>query len=174
MEQVMKPTRNADSAQPALFTAVRWPRAQTPKRETVLNVLETLVQWEEIETALRPHYQADTRKTGRKGYSLKMMVRTFALQLLWDMSDRQAEAAILDSHLMSRFIGSDPWQPRPPSASSLRQFRNLLARIPAADHLDMLDDWLAATIRASLHASGIEFRPGQIRDPVFRRIPNGA
>lgn len=157
---------NTDSTQTALFTSMRWPRAKTPKRADMLAFVEAAIPWGKLEEITRPLYQSDIRKTGRKGYSLRMLLKCYVLQLLWAMSDRQTEAELLDSHAMSRFIGSDPWEPRPPSASVLRQFRILVHGT----------DWprpslyIRQVVADALHEAGVEFRRGEITDPVFRRI----
>ncbi len=164
----MNPIGNTVTAQPALFTSVRWPKASTPKREQILDMINQAVAWSELEEMVRPHYQADIRKTGRKGYSLKMMLRAHTIQQLWLMSDRQLESTLLDSHAMAKFIGTDPWAPRPPSASALRAFRQLLQRFPAPNALDMLDEAVCAKMKSDIGAAGFEYRPGRIEDPVFR------
>lgn len=165
----MKASRNQDSAQPSLFTTIRWPKATVQRRAELLSIVERTVPWDELERAVRPHYQADARKTGRRGYSLRMMLKSYVLQQLWHMSDRQAEAAILDSHELARFIGTDPWAPRPPSATVIRTFRQLLLDTPADNALDMLDDAVNTMIVEGIRSAGLEFRPGRIQDPVFRR-----
>lgn len=166
----MKARCNRDSAQPALFTAIRWPKATIPRRAVLLKLLDAAVDWSALEEIARPLYQADIRHTGRKGYSLAMMLRCFVLQRLWLMSDRQAEAAILDSHAFAAFIGTDPWAPRPPSATAMRTFRALLE----AHEIDVITtaaDLIAQRVKACLRAAGMEYRPGRIEDPVFRRCP---
>ena len=94
----MKPSCKTDSAHPALFTSIRWPKATVPRREQTLAMFDRAVDWKMLEEIARPFYQADVRRTGRKGYSLAMMLRCYALQCLWRMSDRQAEAAIFTAN----------------------------------------------------------------------------
>lgn len=62
----MKACCITDSAQTALFTSIRWPKATTPKRELVLKLVEGAVNWVDLEEVARPYYQADNRRTGRK------------------------------------------------------------------------------------------------------------
>jgi len=165
----MKPSCIKDSAHPALFTAVRWPKASTPKREHLLKLVTDAVDWPALEETTRPYYQADVRRTGRRGYSLSMMLRCHVLQLLWRMSARQAEHAIMDSHAFAVFVGTDAWAPRPPSATAMRTFRTLLAGNMTSLG-DTLDALVERRLRDDLAAAGLEFRPGRIEDPVFRRI----
>lgn len=160
----------SNTAQPSLFTAVRWPKAAAPKRAEVLRLIEDMVRWEHIEEMVRPYYRADVQRTGRRGYSLKMMLRCFALQVFWCASDRQLESAVLDSHSLSRFIGTDPWQPRPPSASAIRGFRTLLERARPSGYLETLAELVELEMLNAVHTAGLEFRPGEIREPIFRKI----
>ncbi|CAM5321135.1 transposase [Thauera mechernichensis] len=164
----MKQSCIKDSAHPALFTAVRWPKATTPKRENLLKLVNDAVDWPALEAIARPFYQADARRTGRKGYALRMMLRCHVLQLLWRMSDRQAEHAILDSHAFAAFIGTDPWAPRPPSATAMRTFRALLDN-NEADIATPASWMVEQSLRDGLRAAGLEYRPGKLEDPVFRR-----
>src|SRR5574338_456962 len=169
--QPMNPSRNDVSAQqPGLFVSLRWPKARPPKRDDVLKRAEQIIPWNDLEALVRPYYLADARKTGRRGYSLKMMLHVFALQRLWIMSDRQTEAAILDSHAFARFIGTDAWAPRPPSATAIRGFRALLESVqpPPPDDLDTLADFLVRCIGSAFMGAGVAFRPGTIREPVFK------
>ena len=102
------------------FISCRWPRAKSPKRADALAILERVIPWSEIEERLRPYYAADSRSTGRKGYSLKMMIRCWVIACVWRLTDDGLEHAVLDSLALAKFIGTDPWQPRPPSASAFR------------------------------------------------------
>lgn len=158
---------NPIPAHPALFTSVRWPKAAAPKRTAILDLIEKLVPWDALEQLARPVYQSDIQKKGRKGYSLAMMLRCLVLQQFWLMSDRQTEAAILDSHAMAKFIGTDPWAPRPPSASAIRAFRDRLVA-GSGQHADALAEIHLAVTLALIDA-GFEFRQGELREPVFRQ-----
>lgn len=174
-----------DPHQPALFTSVRWPRAKTVKRDAVLTHLDKIINWPEIEAMVRPHYSADIQATGRKGYSLKMMLRCVILQYLWNLSDRQTEVEILDSHAMSRFVGTDPWKPRPPSYSKIREFRVTLMSwhcdpVSGARTLGeprnylCLHEAVVDAFLADLRRAGMEVRQGTVVDPQFRRLPPAA
>lgn len=160
----MKACCNDLSADGSLFTSVRWPKARQPRRAEVLAVLEAVIPWQELEDLIRPHYLADTRTTGRPGYSLKMMTRCRILQIFWSLSDDGTEAAVLDSHATARFIGTDPWQPRPPSATKIRAFRQLLAGRRLQDHFEL-------AFEVAFADAGLQFRVGEIREPVFRSYP---
>lgn len=165
----MKEACNTVSAQRSILVPLRWPQAGVQKREQILRIIADTVRWDELEALVRPVYQADVRKTGRRGYSLRMLLRCRVLQILWGMSDRVTEAAILDSHSMAEFIGSDPWMPRPPSPTVLRAFRNLLKSTTGPDGLDSLSWHLADQIRLCLAQEGLELRSGRITEPAIRR-----
>jgi IS5 family transposase len=157
---------SADVAPPSLFGSVRWPKARQPSRAIALALIEKTVDWSELEALCRPHYQADQRQRGRKGYSLRMMARCEVVREVWELSDEATENAILDSFALAVFIGTDPWQPRPPSASSLRAFRRCLDAAGALDRF-------AVMVERSFLCKGLEFRPGIIREPIFRRTGAG-
>lgn len=145
------------------FISARWPRAKEPKRSEMLGMLNSIIQWDDIESKLRPHYQSDIRKTGRKGYSLKMLIRCYIVALMWRLSDESLENLILDSLAVAKFIGTDPWDPRPPSASSFRNFRHLVKSSIGSGEV---------MLQVTLHLldAKIQFRQGAMIDPVFRRI----
>jgi len=146
------------------FLSMRWPSAKAPRRAESLKLLETVMPWDELEAKLRPHYQSDNRKTGRKGYSLRMMLRCWVLACVWNLSDGALENFLLDSLAAARFIGSDPWDPRPPSASAFRNFRNLVRNALGNREMRLAID--LAFINA-----GILWRQGCVVDPVFRKMP---
>jgi IS5 family transposase len=160
----MKGCFNDLSAAGSLFTSVRWPKARQPRRAEVLAVVEAVIYWQELEEMVRPHYLADARATGRPGYSLKMMIRALVLQMFWSLSDDGVESAILDSHACAKFIGTDPWQPRPPSATKIRAFRQLLNERRLRDQFEL-------AIEVAFADAGLHFRVGQITEPVFRAYP---
>ena len=154
---------NGVLASDSLFTAVRWPKARQPRRAEVLAILEAVIPWVELDALVRPHYHADSRATGRPGYSLRMMTRCRIMQLSYSLSDDGTEAAILDSHATARFVGTDPWAPRPPSATKIRAFRQLLA--------DHCEPEFTLAFELAFIGAGLQFRVGEIREPVFRANP---
>ena len=156
----------AGAVRPSLFGSVRWPKARQPSRAVALGLIEQTVNWPDLETLCRPYYQADQRKRGRKGYSLAMMMRCRIVQEVWELSDDATENAILDSYALALFVGTDPWQPRPPSASALRAFRTSLDVAGVLGRFSVI-------VERSFLLQGLEFRPGYIREPIFRRQPLG-
>ena len=146
-----------------------WPRDRPPRRDAILAMLDSAVDWTAIEAAVRPHYETDIRRRGRKGHSLRMMIRITALAWLWSASDRNLENALLDSKALARFAGLDAWTPRPPSASAIRAFRDLLKRTTGPDGVFDLHQHLVDAIRGGIRKAGLEFRHGVISEPLFRR-----
>ena len=146
------------------FISCRWPKAKAPKRVESLAILEQVIPWQELETRMRKHYQADIRPTGRRGCSLKMLLRCHVVGRVWRLGDEGVEAVILDSLAIAKFVGCDPWSPRPPSASKLREFRHLIDRVFPLHGFD-------GEIEIAFAGAGIQFRPGKIVEPVFRRTP---
>lgn len=127
-------------------------------------MLEEVIPWSDLEAGIRKIYQADVRKTGRKGYSLRMMLRCCVLALVWRLSDDGLVDFILDSLSAAKFVGCDPWLPRPPSASAFRNFRRLVERC------DLHEFWMAAEINSAMIRAGIQWRPGAVVEPQFRKI----
>lgn len=160
----MKPDLNTLSAADSLFSSVRWPKARCPRRAEVLAAMELVFPWQALEDLCRPNFSSDARSTGRPGYSLRMMIRCTVLQKFWRLSDDGVESLILDSHATAKFIGSDPWQPRPPSASKIRGFRQLLIDCRINEQFDF-------AIEMALIQAGVQIKPGNIVEPVFRRAP---
>lgn len=146
------------------FLSCRWPKAKAPKRVESLAILDQVVPWQKLETELRKHYWADIRPTGRRGCSLKQLLRCYVVGRVWRLTDDGVEAAILDSLAVAKFVGCDPWSPRPPSASTLREFRHLIDRVFTIVGFD-------GEIEIAFVSAGIQFRPGKILEPVFRRTP---
>jgi len=146
------------------FISTRWPKAKAPKREQVCKVLDELIPWAVLEAETRPGYQSDCRRTGRKGYSLTMMLRCLVLSYVWQLSDEAPADFILDSLAAARFIGTDPWEPRPPSASAIRNFRHGLQRQQKGFQ------WLRLKIDAAMAAGGLQWRQGSAQEPVFKRV----
>ncbi|MDD2663853.1 MAG: transposase [Dechloromonas sp.] len=145
------------------FISCRWPKAKAPKRAEALALLDRVIPWAAIEKKLRPAYAADVRPTGRRGYSLKMMIRCWVVACVWRLSDEGLENLALDSLAIAKFIGTDPWQPRPPSASAFRNFRHLVRN-------SLGDGDLMLEIDLAFISAGIQWRQGSIVEPVFRRI----
>lgn len=149
------------------FISTRWPKAKPPKREQIFALLENIVPWNELEAKLRKFYSADCRHTGRKGYSLKMMLRCWVVACMWRLSDDGLADFLLDSLAAAKFVGTDPWEPRPPSASVFRNFRHLVANC-------MGNADLRLEIDLSFVDAGFQWRQGAISEPVFRRAPRHA
>lgn len=161
---MMKDAQHRLSAGDSIFTSVRWPKSKPPRRAAALETIERLIPWGELEKIIRPHYASDTQNGGRPGYSLKMLVRCYILQAFWQLSDCGLENFVIDSHAAARFIGSDPWQPRPPSASRMRDFRRLLENRGIDVEID-------AVILEAVYGACLQVRMGHVSDPVFRKRP---
>ncbi len=131
--------------------------------------MKILVDWTAVESMIRADYESDRRPRGRPGYSLKMLVRIECLAWMFVASDRALESALADSKSFARFVGLDPWAPKPPSAAAIRNFRALLQRKTGPDGVLSLEWAVHMEFRTSVSRAGLEFRPGEIREPVFRR-----
>lgn len=114
--------------------------------------------WAELIALVEPHYPRPS--SGRPPHPLPVMVRIRILQWAFRLSDAAVEDLVLDSHTAARFVGIDPWSPRPPGASSIQRFRSIVDDVLGARF------WDAAFLALEVAAS--EFLHGQIREPVLR------
>lgn len=154
--------------QAELFTRY-WPRGAAPARAQVLELLSAAVPWGHLEELTRDLYQADTRKRGRKGHALKLLLRCQVLAIVWRGSDRALAAAIVDSRAFGDFLGLDPRRPAPPSASALRAFSALLEQAMDPDSVFSMARHIEVQVRAAIAAAGLEWRAGALTEPIFRR-----
>lgn len=147
----------------SLFTSVSWPRGRQPRRAVLLERVDAILPWHDLERLVDPLYPKPT--TGRPPYPLRVMVRLYALAWMFRLSEESAEDLILDSHSAALFVGLDPWRPRPPGASAIRNFRHLVAKVP--------DDGFHLALSLALAVARAELRPGKIVEPVLKTRPGG-
>jgi transposase, IS5 family len=145
----------------SLFTSVSWPRGRKPRRARLLERLDSVLPWHDLEAMVQPLYPKPT--SGRPPYPLRLMVRVWILQFMYTLSDESTEDQLLDCHSAASFVGIDPWRPRPPGATAVRSFRLLVERIDG--------DAFRLVISTALIAARAELRLGQIREPVLRIMP---
>lgn len=143
----------------SLFTNLSWPRGRKPRRARLLERLDSILPWHELESLAAPLYPAPT--SGRPPYPLRLMARVWVLQFLYSLSDESTEDQLLDAHSAASFVGIDPWRPRPPGATAIRNFRLLVDRVPA----------FRLAVSDALISAGADLRLGQIREPVLRCRP---
>lgn len=148
---------------PSIFTSVSWPRGRRPRRARLLERLDAVMPWRDLEALVDPFYPKPA--TGRPPYPLRVMVRVYVLQLVFCLSDESVEDLILDSHSAISFTTLDPWKPRPPGASAIGSFRKLVDRLP--------EDTVHLAIDLALVAARAELRRGKIIEPVLRIKPGG-
>jgi len=160
MDIQMKPVFDGSGAR-GLFTSVSWPRGRAPRRARLLERLDKLIPWGELEALADPSYPKPA--TGRPPYPLPVMIRVWTLQFLWQLSDESSEDLILDCHSAATFAGLDPWRPRPPGATAIGNFRKAVAGIER--------DAFRLALSDALLAAGAELRLGAVREPVLRVMP---
>jgi IS5 family transposase len=122
-----------------------------------LERLATAVDFEvfraDLETALA---RSDRAKGGRPAYDAVLMFKVLVLQVLYGLSDDQAEFQILDRRSFGRFLGLDDGD-RVPDAKTIWLFREQLTRVGAVQRLFERFDRL-------LHDRGYLAMGGQIVD----------
>ena len=79
------------------------------RRQRFLDRLEGLVPWSELEAVIEPHYP--NAGNGRRPYPLGAMLRVHVMQLAWNLSDRDMENFLYETH--TRPGGSRDWASRP-------------------------------------------------------------
>lgn len=73
------------------------------RRQRFLDRLEGLVPWSELEAVIEPHYP--NAGNGRRPYPLGAMLRVHVMQLAWNLSDRDMENFLYETHSARRFAG---------------------------------------------------------------------
>src|ERR1035437_9805069 len=96
------------------------------KREVFLDQMEQVVPWTELLALVEPHYPKEGN--GRKPVGLTIMLRTYFLQLWFNLSDPGMEEAFYDSSALRRFAGVDLGVAAAPDETTILRFRHLLVK----------------------------------------------
>ena len=122
--------------------------------------------------------RSDRAKGGRPPYDAVLMFKVLVLQVLYGLSDDQAEFQVLDRRSFGRFLGLDDGD-RVPDAKTIWLFRERLTRAGAVERLfdrfdRVLDDrgYLAMGGRSSMPLSSR--RAGRGSPPPRRRRSRAA
>src|SRR5574344_2841858 len=101
---------------------------------------------------------------GNKPYPLKIMLRLYLLQNLYDLSDEATVAEAIDSRAFSEFCGVESSN-QVPDGDTLGRFRNLLIK----NHLQQR---LFAQVGALLTERNLILKKGTIVDSTFIEAPS--
>ena len=85
--------------------------------------MDRIIHWGERKALIQPYYNKGER--GNKPYELKLMLRIFILQNLYNLSDEGTVAEVRDSYAFSEFCRVD-FSNQVPNGDALGWFRNPL------------------------------------------------
>jgi len=100
-------------------------RKRRTKRDEFLEIMDSVIVWEEWTAAVLPYYP--TGKRGRPTRGAETMLRMYLLQNWFNLSDEGVEDAIYDSYAFRKFMKIDFMdKEQVPDATTLCKFRKLL------------------------------------------------
>jgi IS5 family transposase len=134
-------------------------KRRVTQRERVLNELDALVPWDELEAVIAPLYPSGSGP-GRPPIGVSRMLRMYVAQQALGLSDEGTEDAIYDSLSTRRFVGVDLALESAPDATTLLKFRRLL-------ETHGLTKQLFQTINLHLARKGLLLRNGTIVDATL-------
>ena len=144
-------------------------RRRPTRRRDFLDRLDAACPWAEwaaeVERARLAAAEAAGRdpSMGRPPVPAETMLRMYAVQVCFDLSDEGCEEQVWDSTEFRSFVGVAPSEV--PDATSLCRFRRLLESCSfGARMLDLVNE--------SLAADGLEVSPGSVVDATFVESPS--
>ena len=144
-------------------------RRRPDRRRAFLDRLEEACPWEawaaEVEAARAAAAEeaGRDRRMGRPETDARVMLRMYAVQTCWTLSDEGTEVAVWDSTALRAFVGVAPDEV--PDATSLCRFRRLLETCSLGGRmLDLVNEALAAR--------GLQVGAGSIVDATFVESPS--
>jgi IS5 family transposase len=136
-------------------------QAKTRKKE-FLQQMDRIVPWGEWEGIIKPYYYKGER--GNKPYDLKVMMRIYLVQNLYDLSDMATMTEIIDSRAFSEFCGVDSSN-QIPDGDTIGRFRALLV-----EH--GIQEKLFKQVVDLLSAQGLILKKGTIVDSTIIAAPS--
>ena len=134
---------------------------RTHKKEFLAQI-ERIVPWGEWIALIKPHYYKGER--GNKPYDLERMLRIYLIQNLYDLSDMETVAEVIDSRAFSEFCGVDSSN-QVPDGDTLGRFRNLLVK-------NSLQEKLFSQVVLLLMERGLILKKGTIVDSTIISAPS--
>jgi transposase, IS5 family len=137
-------------------------KKKTTRREKFLARMEEVIPWAQLLAVIQPHYPQGQR--GRPPIGLERMLRVYFLQQWYGLADEALEDALYDSQALQRFARIDLSAEGVPDATTLLNFRHLLATHD-------LCKGLFSAINADLAARGLLLREGTLVDATLIAAP---
>jgi len=138
-------------------------RKRVTKRESFLNMMDTIIPWAEWVELIRPFYPKGEQ--GRPPRGIELMLRMYLLQVWFNLSDEMVEDSIYDSYAMRSFAGLDFFEKQVPDATTLLKFRHLLEK-------HQIGEQIFKAINGFLEANGCMMRGGTIVDATILNAPS--
>lgn len=88
-------------------------------------MMEVLIPWKELVTALEPFYP-NPKVAGRRPIGIERMLRIYCLQHWFNLSDTAAEEAMYDSRAMRYFVEIVLGNEAAPDETTICKFRHLM------------------------------------------------
>lgn len=136
------------------------------RRDRFLAEIEAVTPWAELARTITPFYPISGGR-GRPPIGLARMLRMYAAQQCFGLSDEGVEDALYDSQAIRRFVGIDLAREAAPDATTLLKFRRLL-------EAHQLTESIFNTINAHLAQKGLLLREGTIVDATLIAAPPSA
>lgn len=148
-----------DKSQPTFSDLELQGCRRVTRRQRFLDLLDEKVPWGAWAARVGPFYPK--AGGGRPPVPLGTMLRMYAVQVAFDLSDEGAEDAVTDSRAVRAFVGCG----ESPDATTLCRFRRLLED-------NGLGRALFEELNASLEAEGLRMSTGTIVDATFVEAPS--
>jgi len=143
------------------FTDIEYSlRKETGRRAELLEKLDELLPWEEMEAKIVPIYPEGKR--GRPVKPIPVMLRIFILQEVFGMNAPSVEDAVYDSYAFRRFVGINFMEEQAPDANTIYKFRRLLKSSGLAEEFD-------AVLHESIKGAALKLIPGKISEPRLQK-----
>lgn len=143
------------------FTDIEYSlRKETGRRAELLEKLDALLPWEEMEAKIIPIYPEGKR--GRPVKPVGVMLRIFILQEVFGLNSPSVEDAVYDSYAFRRFAGINFMEDQAPDANTIYRFRRLLKSSGLADEFDTV-------LHESVKNASLKLIPGRITEPRLQK-----
>ena len=138
-------------------------RKRTTRREGFLDLMDSIIIWDEWCTYIEPFYYKSKR--GRPPMGIEKMLRMYLLQVWFSLSDESVEDAIYDSYAFRKFMGINFAEEQAPDATTLLKFRHIIEE-------NKIGEKLFSALRDYFDAAGVLYHGGSIVDATLIAAPS--